>query len=231
MKKQITFIMALLLSFGLTYWWYSGHSANGAAAHSLAQLSNNAENKNLRLRLNPKPDFTKTCGQFSKLKLEEIKYWLNQPDRELNEVSFALHYLGNRYLAADSFDTGRRYLQISAEQYLNPFSYLKLAQIYTTPRAEVEKKFPKQVVHFEQDIKAAYLYLRLAQALSETSMHKQGDNYLFNFVNKYIDGAMLNLQEQQKTLNLEFSSEKERVDSTVEATLKAYNRMYSTEPT
>jgi hypothetical protein len=231
MKKQITFIIAMLISFGLTYWWYSGHNVDAAASHSLAQLSNNSENKSLRLRLNPKPDFMKTCNQFSKMKLEEIKNWLRQPDRELNEVSFALHYLGNRYLEADSFDTGLRYLQISAEQYLNPFSYLKMGQIFTTSRAEVERKFPQQVVHFEQDIKAAYFYLRLAQALSESSLHKQGDNYIFNFVNKYSDGAMQNLQAQQKTLNLDMSGEKERVEKTIDSTLTLYSRMYSTEPT
>lgn len=230
MRKQITFIVALLISFGLTYWWYSADSKSGTAAHTLAQLTNNAENQSLRLRVNPKPDFLKMCEQFGKMKREELQHWLHQPDREANEVSFALHYLGNRYLAADSFEVGLRYLQASAEQYLNPFSYLKLGQIYSTPTADVQLKFPKEQIRFEQDLAKAVLYIRLSHGLAEVSMHKQGDNYVFNFVNKYVDGAMENWKTQQKTLNFNLDAEIERIAKSVEEAQRKYEKMYVTLP-
>lgn len=230
MKKQITFVVALLVSFGLTYWWYSSKGENGAAAHSLAQLAKNGQNRVLQLRVNTKPDLMKACQQFAKMDKEQLTHWLHQPDRELNEVSFALHYLGNRYLAADSFATGLHYLQVSAEQYLNAFSYMKLGQIYTSTEEEVRQKFQNQNIEFKQDLVAALLYFRLAQGLGEVTLHEQGDNYVLNFVNKYMDGSLQRWEEQKKALQLDIEPEKERMNQELEQKLNAYKQMYVTQP-
>ena len=226
-RNNIIFLLAVLLSFGLTYGayiWYMDSLARGP--HSIAVLSENNSNQ-LRLRIHDKPDFMKICGQFADMDKAQLEAWLQKPDRELNEVSFALHYLANRYLSLDSFETGLFYLKTSAELYLNPFSYLKMGQIYTETKDKIQEMFPNQNISIEQDLLKAYTYMRTAFALGETSMHYQGDNYIFNFVNRYWEGTMASWQEAQKKSQLNMETELESIEKTLTAQQEAYMKLYN----
>lgn len=225
-RNNVIFILAVLLSFAVTYglyMWYMNTLRKGP--HTVNELVDNSANQ-LNLRVQMKPDFMKICDQFAIMSKEQLEDWLQQPDRELNEVSFALHYLGNRYLSLDSFEKGIWYLEKSAEFYLNPFSYLKLGQIYTNTKEEVLSKLSVQDIKFQQDLKKAYLNLRIAYVTAEASMHGQGDNYVFNFVNRYSDGALSNWKEAQKKSQFNMETELESLASVLDEKQAAYEALY-----
>ncbi len=227
--KYILFVLALAVGFAAAYWLTMGIGADPAASHNLAQLSDNPQNQRLQLRANPQPDFVKICEQYTKMSREEIAHQLRQPNRELNEVAFGLHYLGNRYLAADSFETGVAYLRASAENYLNAFSYLKLAQIYATPTEEVLQKYAPRPLKYAQDLPAAFRYLQFANVLAETSMQKQGDGYVFQQLNRYFDGTLSRIKEAMKAQNIELSKEElNAVQLKIDSLRTQYELMYTT---
>ena len=227
--KHILFVLALAVGFGVAYWWTSGIGADPAASHSVAQLSDNALNQRLALRVNPQPDFVKICEQYGKMSKEEIAHQLRQPNRELNEVAFGLHYLGNRYLAADSFEAGIGHLRTSAEQYLYAFSYLKIAQIYATPTEEVLQKYAPKPIKFAQDLPAAFRYLQFANALAELSMLKQGDGYVFQQLNRFFDGTLLRIKEAMAAQNIALSdAEMQGIQTKIDSLRTQYEIMYVT---
>jgi hypothetical protein len=66
--------------------------------------------------------------QFQPLSIEALKQQLTQHPLELHEASFGLYYLANAYAKEEQLDQALLYHQAAANNYLNPQSYLKLAE-------------------------------------------------------------------------------------------------------
>jgi tetratricopeptide (TPR) repeat protein len=105
-------------------------ACEGKKAHSLEALSQNKQN-NLQLAVNAtmeREDYLKLFETFQDKSIEEIEQYMSGQAISLQEASFGFYYLANAYAKNNDMEQALLYHTIAAEQYLNPQSYLKLAE-------------------------------------------------------------------------------------------------------
>lgn len=99
-------------------------------SYSLEELSKNSYNQ-LELPVPPKmerEDYLQLFESFQSLSVEEIKAKLTSQPIQLWEASFGFYYLANAFAKEQQLEQTLLCHKIAAEQYLNPQSYLKLAE-------------------------------------------------------------------------------------------------------
>lgn len=105
-------------------------ACEGEKAHSLEDLSQNKQNS-LQLAVSEKMErenYLKLFETFQDKSIEEIKQYMSGQVITLQEASFGFYYLANAYAKDNQMDQALLYHTIAAKQYLNPQSYLKLAE-------------------------------------------------------------------------------------------------------
>lgn len=204
MRKQILFSVSLLVAFLAAWWWYSGGKIS--SSYSLQALTDNPHNSKLHLRIDLKADYKTICDRLADLDRSSIEKYLSKSDPELTEVSYGLHYLGNRCLEANQWSDAMLYLEASAQQYGNAFSYLKLAHIYAVTPAEIQEKMQGQATGFKQDFVKAAQYLQAANLIANATLQVQNDNYIFNFVGRFTDATAEYIQSQAKAQTFDWSA-------------------------
>lgn len=121
-------------------------SCDDSRSYTLEELETNSYN-DLQLRVEPALDadrFKELFKQFKAMDKEQVLDKLDERGLELHQASFALYYLANTYAANKEFDKAIKYHEIAANQYINPQSLLKLAEIN---------------FHVNKDYVTAYKYL------------------------------------------------------------------------
>lgn len=106
-------------------------ACDDSKSYTLEELETNSYN-NLQLRVEPALDadqFKELFEQFKVMGREQILGKLNEKNLELHQASFGLYYLANAYAANKDFENAIKYHEIAANQYINPQSLLKLAEI------------------------------------------------------------------------------------------------------
>ncbi len=98
--------------------------------YSLDELRSNPYNQ-LGLSVTPnldRQDYLQLFERFQALSVEELQNQLSSQPQALHEASFGLYYLANAYANERQMEQALLYHEAAAFNYLNPQSYLKLAE-------------------------------------------------------------------------------------------------------
>ncbi len=136
MKASLTGIL-----LGLSLFFFACDSTR---SYSLQELENNRYN-DLNLRLEPNIEtygLEKILEEFALLDTTQLLRQLAANDLELNRASYGLFYLANNYAKVGDMQRFLKYHKIAAEQYLNPLSMLKMAQIYQKGLPQISPSIP-----------------------------------------------------------------------------------------
>lgn len=120
--------------------------------YSLDELLNNHYNE-LGIPVTPALEaegFDAIFEQYQPMEQGILEDYLMSTPLELHEASYGLYYLANAYAKSGALDGALKYHLAAAEHYLNPLSYLKLA----------ERSFFQL-----QEYREAYIYLHHALEL------------------------------------------------------------------
>lgn len=107
-------------------------SCNNFESYKLDHLLNSSANS-LQLPVEKNYTAEKYAQLFEKLKdlsKNDLIQQLQQVRPELHEVSYGLYYLANAYAADNEIDSAILCHKAAANQYLNPQSFLKMAEWY-----------------------------------------------------------------------------------------------------
>jgi hypothetical protein len=225
MTKQLIFLTALLVSFAATYWWYNQPVVR---THTVSELIQNGDKLVQQLPKNPKTDFKKLMDRFADMDKAELEKYLSMRELELEEASYGLHFLGNRYLQNNQFDSGVICLKVSAEAYFNAVSYLKLAQIYTSSDSLVQSKYPDQKIQYAQDAVYAADCFQRALMLSDATLAATGDNYVMNQIQKRAEGIAELVQKSALETKVDLGMHKQKFLENSERLRAEYTRLYKT---
>lgn len=142
MLKKLSFV---LLLFILCFF-----SCDNTKSYTLEELENNHYNTlNLRVEAALDADgYKKLFEEFQDLHKEEILNRLSAKNLELHSASFGLYYLANAYAVEGDIKNALKYHTIAAENYLNPQSLLKLAEL----NFHVNKDYPKAYEYLHQSL-------------------------------------------------------------------------------
>jgi hypothetical protein len=138
MLKKLSLIFAL---FTLCLF-----SCDNPRNYTLEELEKNHYNA-LALPLKAALDaegYKKLFEEFQGLNKAQVLDRLNSKGLELHEASFGFYYLATAYAVDGDMKNAIKYHEIAAEQYLNPQSFLKLAELN---------------FHINKDYAKAYIYL------------------------------------------------------------------------
>jgi tetratricopeptide (TPR) repeat protein len=125
-------------------------SCDNPKNYTLEELEKNHYNK-LNLRVEAALDaegYQKLFEEFQDLHKEEILNRLSTKKLELHKASFGLYYLANAYAVEGDMENALKYHTIAAEDYLNPQSLLKLAEL----NFHVNKDYPKAYEYLHQSL-------------------------------------------------------------------------------
>lgn len=192
-------------------------SCDDARNYTLKELEANLYN-DLELRVEPALDadqYKELFKQFKAMNQEQILGKLSEQGLELHQASFGLYYLANTYAADKDFENTIRYHKIAAEQYINPQSLLKLAEIN---------------FHVNKDYAKAYKYLH--QSL-EVTVEITENNRSHPLAKNGKDKAQFLLQELELSGNkgaFDKAAIREALKASLPALLEQYRKMYGLGP-
>lgn len=92
--------------------------------------------------------YKKLFEEFQGLNKDQILDRLNSEGLELHEASFGFYYLATAYAVDGDMKNAIKYHEIAAEEYLNPQSLLKLAEL----NFHVRKDYAKAYVYLHQSL-------------------------------------------------------------------------------
>lgn len=188
--------------------------------YTLEELKNNPTNQ-LHLSYSKDADFEKINQSFEGKKEKEILDLLNQPNVSFASVSYGLYHLGNHYIYDETtVKKGVEYLQIAADQYLNPLAMSRLGRMYYTP----SEQLPKGI---QQDLILAYYYTNLAIALGNIS-EEQGEKGVFisSYMRKNSLGLFDALQSEVIQEKYDVDAAQAKLKKDLENIRKAYKEYY-----
>lgn len=179
MKKHILISFIVFSAFS-----YSCNDPKNKT-HTLRQLENNKENS-IDIQSVEKPDLSNLNEKFSKSSKEEIEKMLNKKGINIFDVSYGMHYLGNRYFAEDNFEKGMYYQHLAADKYLNPLAMLRLAIMYSKTKEEIASNLPQGTkIDFERDYEKSFRYMIWALNTAVLTMEYFEDRTIVDDINRY----------------------------------------------
>lgn len=149
MKKSIIIFLVATIVFL--------SSCDNTRKYSVEELENNQFNSlNLPVKedINSK-ELSKVVDELAELDTKQLLEQLEVKGLELNKASYAFYYLGNNAVKENDFEKFYSYHKIAAEQYLNPLSMIKLAQMY-------QRGLPQLKNPIRPDLARSYEYLHQA---------------------------------------------------------------------
>lgn len=225
MKFLINLLIVILLFSAC-----SSINQEEAVSYSLEQLQDNMRNKQ-QLKVEPKIKIGELCESLKAQSLEEIKERLTKESLGLYEASFGLHYMGNRYLQSGDFQHGFHFLEVAADEYLNPLAMLKLARIYYMPTEKLAESFPEGSLQgFEQDWQRAYYYINMSLSITERITGGRRGHYLIDVVVFNGVGILDQLTAYGQQGKFDEVAARKYVDEHMPKNLTLYERMYGDEP-
>lgn len=199
-------------------------------SYTLEQLQDNMRNKQ-GLKVESSVKIGELCEHFKAQSLEEIKEELSKEGLGLYEASYGLHYIGNRYLQAGDFKHGFHFLEVAADEYLNPLSMLKLARIYYMPTQKLEESFPEGGLDgFKQDWQRAYYYINMSLSITEQITGGRRGHYLIDVVVFNGVGILDELSAYGQQGKFDEATARKYVDQHMPDNLALYEYMYGDKP-
>jgi len=142
--------------------------------------------------------------------IASIKKDLSAKGVDLLRVCYGMYYLGNNYAQEGDFEEALKYHKIAAEQYLNPLSMLKMAQLYFKGSAVL----PNANISFEPDLAKAYEHLHHAmECVTEITLNnrshllakitKDNGRYLLDELNKEAESGAFDKEAVRQKLKEE----------------------------
>jgi hypothetical protein len=175
-------------------------------------------------------DFGKLCEKFMAMDSTALIKYLTQSPRSLQEVSYGLHYLANRYFQAGKFELGYAYLKSSALDYYNPLSMLRMGQIAFTSEEKVKQDFGP--VDFKRDLGAAYRYVHRAMDLATLMMGHYGNRfqqrYVFDLVTKPGLPLLEILSSEEFTKQFDLETEQSLLEKELLEQRQGFVKLYGT---